>query len=102
MASDSWSFRVPASTTNLGHGFDCLGIALGVANTIAVTAIAGEAVETPGCDQPGLARYAAEVRAACAAAWGALPGISVTVQGEVPIARGMGSSATILLGVAAA
>jgi homoserine kinase len=95
-------FRVPASTTNLGHGFDCLGIALGLANTVEVQ-LGGTAVSAPDAADAGLAPMAERVRAACAEAWGrAIPGFRVRVSGDVPIARGMGSSATILLGVAAA
>jgi homoserine kinase len=95
-------FRVPASTTNLAHGFDCLGIALGLANVISVTP-GGDTVTAPNAADPGLQPMAERVRSACAAAWGrTIPGFAVTVAGEVPIARGMGSSATILCGVAAA
>lgn len=95
-------YRVPASTTNLGHGFDCLGIALGLANTITVTP-GGDGVTAPGAADPGLQPMAERVRAACVQAWGkTVPGFAVAVAGDVPIARGMGSSATILCGVAAA
>ena len=98
----SLRYRVPASTTNLAHGFDCLGIALGLANVITVTP-GGDTVTAPGAADPGLQPMAEKVRAACAAAWNAtIPGFAVQVAGEVPIARGMGSSATILCGVAAA
>ena len=96
-------FRVPASTTNLGHGFDCLGIALGVANVVTVVEDASGAVSAPDAADAGLVTMATAVRAACAERWSArLPGFAVTVAGDVPIARGMGSSSTILLGVAAA
>ena len=96
------TYRVPASTTNLGHGFDCLGIALGLANRISVT-VGGPGVTAPDAADPGLQPMAEQVRAACAQAWGVtIPGFAVRVTGEVPIARGMGSSATILCGVAAA
>lgn len=96
------TYRVPASTTNLGHGFDCLGIALGLANRISVTA-GGAAVVAPDAADPGLQPMSEQVRAACSQAWGVtIPGFAVRVTGEVPIARGMGSSATILCGVAAA
>ncbi len=95
-------FRVPASTTNLGHGFDCLGIALGLANTITVVP-GGDTVTAPGAADPGLQPMAEKIRSECARAWAvAVPGFAVSVAGEVPIARGMGSSATILCGVAAA
>lgn len=96
-------FRVPGSTTNLAHGFDCLGIALGLANTITVLPTTDGLVSAPGAADPGLQPMAAKVRDACVEAWGVpIPGFSVTVEGDVPIARGMGSSATILCGVAAA
>ncbi len=97
------TYRVPASTTNLAHGFDCLGIALGLANRITVERIDAHAVTAPDSAAPGLAGLAERVRDACARAWNtAIPAFSVRVTGDVPIARGMGSSATILVGVAAA
>jgi homoserine kinase len=97
------TFIVPASTTNLGPGFDCLGIALGVANRIIVDPAPGAQDQAPGSAEPGLVAMAAAVRAACSERWQqALPALSVRVEGEVPIARGMGSSSTILLGCAAA
>jgi len=96
------TFRVPASTTNLGHGFDCLGMALGLYNTIAVEP-GGDTITAPDAADPGLVHLAERMRATCSRAWKRpLPGFSVRVRGEVPIARGMGSSSTILLGVAAA
>lgn len=96
-------FRVPGSTTNLGHGFDCLGIALGVANVISVVPGDDGAIRTPGTRDDGLARMASAVRESCAARWSVrLPGLTVTIAGDVPESRGMGSSCTILLGVAAA
>jgi homoserine kinase len=97
------SFRVPASTTNLGHGFDCLGIALGAANTISVEPATSAAITAPGAPDDGLQRMATTVRDACTKRWNAtLPGFTVRVGGDVPVARGMGSSSTIFLGVAAA
>ncbi len=102
-ASSTLRFRVPGSTTNLGHGFDCLGAALGCANVITVTPDADGIVSAPGSRDAGLVAMAARVREACMAAWGVgLPGFAVAVDGDVPIARGMGSSSTILVGTAAA
>ena len=96
-------YRVPGSTTNLGHGFDCLGMALGVANTICVMPSADDSIRAPDASDDGLGRMAAAVREVCGARWQVrLPGFTVTVAGDVPEARGMGSSCTILLGVAAA
>lgn len=94
-------FRVPASTTNLGHGFDCLGMALGAGNTITVQELPAGAPE-PATDA-GLRAMTERIRTACAAAWQRpMPRVTVRIDGDVPIARGMGSSSTILLGVAAA
>jgi homoserine kinase len=96
-------FRVPASTTNLGHGFDCLGIALGAANTIAVTPTGDHTISAPQAPDDGLARMAGAISDACEKAWDiTLPGFIVRVSGDVPLSRGMGSSSTVILGVAAA
>ena len=60
-------------------------------------------VVAPDAPDEGLARMAGQVRDACAKRWNtALPGFIVRVSGDVPVARGMGSSSTIFLGVAAA
>ena len=37
MPSSRASIRVPASTSNLGPGFDCLGLALQIYNTVTLT-----------------------------------------------------------------
>lgn len=86
---------VPASTTNLGHGFDCLGMAIALRNTVQVTPGGAPAGE------PGLAAIAERVRALAQERWGvALPSLGVAVTGAVPIARGLGSSATITVALA--
>ncbi|GDY12496.1 homoserine kinase [Planctomycetota bacterium] len=93
---------VPGSTTNLGHGFDCLGIALDLANTITVEP-GGDRIRAGTGSDPALEAMAAAVRSACAERWRVqLPYFTIAVAGAVPVARGMGSSATILVGVAAA
>ncbi len=82
-------FRVPASTTNLGHGFDCFGIALSAANVCTY-----KTIDAPGDD--ALSHMLEDCRKACASAWETeLPALSVSIEGDVPIARGMGSSSTI-------
>jgi homoserine kinase len=93
-------FSVPASTTNLGHGFDCLGLALGLRNLITVEPRTAPA---PAPADPALESMAEAVRQACVQAWRRpLPPLAVEVTGEVPRSRGMGSSATIIVGVASA
>lgn len=92
-------FRVPASTSNLGHGFDCLGMALGIANTFDLEPLAAE----PAADDSGLSRLRAAVRERCQQEFQQrLPALSIAINGDVPIARGLGSSATIIIAIAAA
>jgi homoserine kinase len=82
--------RVPATTANLGPGFDCLGIALRIYNWITVSR-----------DSSKDANPMAE--AACAAFFrrtGQRPfSIRCHISGDVPPARGLGSSVTVRLGV---
>jgi homoserine kinase len=82
--------RVPATTANLGPGFDCLGIALQIYNWITVSR-----------DFSKDANPMAE--AACAAFFrrtGQRPfSIRCDISGDVPRARGLGSSVTVRLGV---
>jgi homoserine kinase len=82
--------RVPATTANLGPGFDCLGIALRIYNWITVSR-----------DSSKDANPMAE--AACAAFFrrtGQRPfSIRCDISGDVPPARGLGSSVTVRLGV---
>ncbi|TVR45161.1 MAG: homoserine kinase [Planctomycetota bacterium] len=92
--------RVPASTSNLGHGFDCLGMALTLANEITVL----EGPAPAELRQEGLERLCGAVREQCQQVFGgpALPEVHLQITGTVPIARGLGSSATIILALAAA
>lgn len=85
--------RVPGSTSNIGPGYDCLGIALGLCNEVTLSRI-----EDGGCE-PGH-----EMVEASAAAFfeksGKRPfGFSWSITGDVPISRGLGSSVTLRLGV---
>ncbi len=85
----SVSVRVPATTANLGPGFDCLGIALKIYNTTTVS----RSTKRPD----GMAGDAA---AAFFAASGLKPfGFSWSVDGDVPRSRGLGSSVTVRLGI---
>jgi homoserine kinase len=89
-------FQVPASTTNLGHGFDCFGVALNASNQISA-----RIVETAGDDT--LSQMVESCRAYCAQRWGkTVPFLKISISGDVPIARGMGSSSTIYAAAIAA
>ena len=82
--------RVPASTSNLGPGFDCLGIALRLYNNVTISRRRGRPAGTM-------------VRAAAVAFFDRAKRkpfpFSCTIAGEVPACRGLGSSVTVRLGV---
>jgi homoserine kinase len=82
--------RVPASTSNLGPGFDCLGVALSLYNNITVRRSKGSAVS-------GMVRDAA--RKFFAAVQCRAFEFSCDIKGNIPTARGLGSSVTVRLGV---
>lgn len=103
--------RVPASSANLGPGFDSIGLALGLWDEYSVTTV----------DEPGLAiRVSGEgaadvptdethlVHATMRHTWGQLAveppaGLRLEARNGVPHGRGLGSSATaIVAGVVAA
>jgi homoserine kinase len=82
--------RVPASTSNLGPGFDCLGVALRIYNDVIVTRGAKSRL-------PAIARAAADLffqRTRCAPF-----SFSISIKGDVPSSRGLGGSVTVRLGV---
>ena len=84
--------RVPASTSNLGPGFDCLGVALRIYNSVTVTS--GRSPEQP---HPQIVSQAAG-RFFKRARRRVFPFSSSIVE-EIPRSRGLGSSATIRLGI---
>lgn len=98
----SVTVRVPGSTSNCGAGFDTLGLALSVHNRVTLTRISGTA---PRPERPADARamdMVAETTAAFLDAAGLAPeGFSFRIEGDVPPARGLGSSVTVIAGVLA-
>lgn len=91
--------RAPASSANLGPGFDCVGLALDLYTTVQVERAARPEVVT---DLPGVpldesnAVYAGALLAARAVGR-PLPPLRLTVRSQVPLARGLGSSAAALV-----
>ncbi len=86
--------RVPASTSNLGPGFDCLGLALQLYNT--TTLIRSEDTKTPN----GMIGETATAFFQRAANGKIAPfGFEAQIEGDIPISRGLGSSVTVRLGV---
>jgi len=98
----SWfSVRVPASSANLGPGFDALGLALGVylecrfrrGDALSIS-VAGRDVESISTGEDNLIW-----RTALAVASGrgmALPPIELRIHNDIPLGKGMGSSAAAL------
>ena len=84
--------RVPASTSNLGPGFDCLGVALRLHNR--VTVIRGK---MPRSSHPRIVSDAAErfFKQTRRRAFS----FSFSIVEKIPRCRGLGSSATVRLGV---
>lgn len=98
METTKVTVRIPGSTSNIGPGYDCLGIALGVYNDITVERLAGTDLHVEPvhamvreCARLFFRRTRAEE---FPFSWKAV--------GEVPISRGLGSSVTIRLGILAA
>jgi homoserine kinase len=87
------TIRIPATTANLGPGFDCLGIALQLANRVTVRARSDLQKTThPGMVRDAASRFfSASRKAPFAFDW--------SIAGEVPRSRGMGSSVTVRLGL---
>ncbi len=95
----SVTVRVPATSANLGPGFDTLGMAFSLYNTFTFTLAARTEVlgcEMRFCNERNLALVA--FRAACEEAGVPPPPVRMTVQSDVPVSRGLGSSATMLVG----
>jgi len=84
--------RVPASTSNLGPGYDCLGVALRLHNS--VTVIRGK---VPRSSHPQIVSDAAErfFKLTRRRAFS----FSCSIVERVPRCRGLGSSATVRLGI---
>jgi homoserine kinase len=89
--------RVPASSANLGPGFDALGVALDAALEVAVTE-RGEQRVVPGGEGAGELATGEDnliwqaLVAYCDWAKVEPPDVSLTTRNEIPLERGMGSS----------
>ena len=95
--------QVPASTANLGPGYDCLGLALGLRNEVTLTRADALSVEIEGEGAGALARDASHLvlvaaAAACAAANRELPPLALRQVNRIPLARGLGSSSAAIVG----
>jgi homoserine kinase len=103
----TFEVRVPASTSNLGPGFDCFGLALKLYLTVRATAVPNASdpcrVTTTGAkENEALPRNAVNLiyRAMSFTArreGASLPCVELTVHNEIPLASGLGSSAAAIV-----
>lgn len=105
------SVKVPATTANLGPGFDCLGLALPVYNIVTVeeTIMPGTGIEiniidetheqdiiSIPTDENNIVYKAIEL---LYNSIGQTPSeLKITIKTHIPIARGLGSSAAVIVG----
>ena len=99
----AYSFRVPASTSNLGAGFDCFGLALQLYLTVRATVAEDSNLKcnvrfSTGRENVNLPQTAENLiyRAMSYAARReglTLPKVDLLIDNEIPISRGLGSSA---------
>jgi homoserine kinase len=95
---------VPATSANLGPGFDCLGLALDLRDELTARVtdagltvrVHGEGAEEVPLDESHLVVRA--MRAAFAAMGGEPPGLFLSCRNAIPHARGLGSSSAAIVG----
>lgn len=96
--------RVPATTANLGAGFDCLGAALTLYNEFQFSRIeTGLKITATGAEAKRVSLGSSNlVYQAFAKLYDRInqpvPAIQLDIKMEVPLARGLGSSATAIVG----
>ncbi len=103
----TFEIRVPASTSNLGSGFDCFGLALKLYLTVRASVVPNSSelcrVTTTGAkENEALPRNAVNLiyRAMSFAARNegtSLPPVELIVHNEIPLASGLGSSAAAIV-----
>jgi homoserine kinase len=85
------TIRVPASTSNLGPGFDCLGVALRIYNLVTVSRATKREPLAPIAKQAADLFFKRTKRRRFA--------FACSTTEKIPRSRGLGSSATIRLGI---
>lgn len=108
------SVKVPATTANLGPGFDCMGMALPIYNTVTIeeTVLPGTGIEInviaedDTSDELALEHIPMDENSIIYKAVellynsiGQTPSeLKITVHTQIPVARGLGSSASVIVG----
>ncbi|HLP26609.1 MAG TPA: homoserine kinase [Acidobacteriota bacterium] len=98
----SVTVRVPGSTSNLGAGFDTLGMAVTLYNDVTLRRTRETGVHAATPDAIAGVDMASEAAAWFFARAGVEEfGFSFAVRGDVPMSRGLGSSVTLRAGIVA-
>ncbi|WP_269522964.1 homoserine kinase [Coraliomargarita parva] len=102
MSIQSVIAQIPASTSNCGPGFDSLSIALSLYNFVRITPREDDRIEAMDTASAGAQKMVVEAAMGFAQSAGVeIGGFSYEIWGDVPQARGLGSSSTIRAGVVA-
>lgn len=125
--TDTFTVRVPATSANLGPGFDCLGVALDLYLTIQCTPSDSFSMELRGEGSERLTKDGRNLLARCVTAGyhlhsraasttvdesagsnrsgaarqrseHALPSVRLKIDNHIPLARGLGSSSAAIVG----
>ena len=108
------SVKVPATTANIGPGFDCLGMALPIYNTITIeeTVLPGTGIEinviaeSAAIDELSLEHIPLDENSLVYKAVELLYNsigqttseLKINIHSNIPVARGLGSSASVIVG----
>lgn len=97
---NSWKIFVPATTANLGSGFDCLGLALSLYDQFTFFPVEGSVKSAPLYGSKEKSPYAPKGNLVIDSYWAygkregvKLPAMKVKIGGDIPSTRGLGSSA---------
>ena len=94
--------KVPATSANMGPGFDCLGMALDIWNSVTVeVGSAGFVIRGEGEKelQPGPSNLIyRSFRLPFVESGRQVPKVSITCENEIPLGRGLGSSSAAVVG----
>ena len=97
------TIRSPGTTANMGSGFDCIGMALEIFNIISVElsdcfniSITGEGANTLSLGPENMIYQA--IQTVFEKTRQSIPTMRITCQNDIPINRGLGSSAAAVVG----
>ena len=99
--TDWWELRVPASSANLGPGFDALGLALEIYLTCRFRRADRLIIRSAGRDAESIPTTAENLiwqtaLAVAADTGGELPSVELEIENDIPLGKGLGSSAAAL------